>query len=736
MQKEKSLFAKENWWKRRSRFEKKLLIAFLLVIVVFGAFVAIVMVRYVLARQPCSTDRCILAASHVISSIDPSVDPCEDFFKFACGRFIQQIHGDIKATSVSALEEEVERQIAELIKEPIKKDDHHLVKTQKKIFQNCMNETEEEQSESLVTFNETLRELHGWPVVEGFVWNEQLFDWKDMMYKLKRKGYPYEFFLEISILPDLQNKSQNVVYISEPFLMLVKKKHKDYYKQYMVDIAVGFGADENLATIDMEKVFDLGERIEKIIEQNRYKAENQTESSFKTHLLSRRFTIEEYQKQYTNIDWLSFINNILKPSAKISKNDYVYFANDELLKKLLTLYEKTPRRIQANYIIWNVVERMISYLSKDLQQLESNYICQTSRVTPSKDKLKYCKRIINTSFRPSPLYINYARKYLPAEKRHKVQEMLHSVKFEFLKLLRETSWMDEESKENAYQKAKSMIKIIGTPGDYFDDSIYDSFGSGPQFPEDIENYNYLEILLINSKYLNDFSFSKLNKINDNSSNEFTYHWVIATVNAMYSLEDNAMILPVAILQGIFYDPDRPQYLNYGSLGSIIGHELTHGFCEEASKYDKNDEENYMWTNETAEAFQEKIQCIIKDAEEFDVQDTESTINGTLTLEENIADYTGVKVAYAAYRNWVRENGEESPLTGIDYTPNQLFWIASISHECYELSGKTLEKILKRDSHALNVFRAIAPLQNSEEFAKDFNCPLNSVMNPENKCKIF
>ncbi|KAF5307506.1 hypothetical protein FQR65_LT06861 [Abscondita terminalis] len=701
--KEKSIFSKQSWWKRRSRLEKKLVLSVLVFLAAFAGFVAIVLVKYILPPKPCDTDKCLLAASKIVSSIDPTVDPCEDFFQFACGKFIEQIHGDIKATSVNALEEEVERQVAELIKEPIKKDDHPYVKTQKKIFQNCMNETEEEKEEALNYFNQTIINLHGWPVVEGFNWNEQLFDWKETIYKLRAAGYPYEIFFDVTVSTDLKNKTRNAVYISEPFVTRVKKEH--IYRE---------------------------DRLEKLIEKHSFNTENETENSYKAHLLSTRFTVEEFQKNFTEINWLSFINNILKPAAKISKTDYVFFNNDGLLREILALLEKTPRRIQANYIIWSVVDQVITYLSKEMQEIENKYLCLISRTPPSKNKFKYCKRIINRSFRPSPVYINYARKYLPKEKKDKVTEMLHRVKLEFVQLLRDATWMDPESTEKALEKAESITEIIGTPGDYLDDGIYNTFGN-----DDIEELNFLHVLLIHMRYQNDFSFSQLNQLNDDSTKDITYHWVIATVNAMYSPLDNAMILPVAILQGIFYDPDRPQYLNYGSLGSIIGHELTHGFCKEASQYDKHGNENAkMWTNKTSEAFEEKVQCIIKDAEEFDVVDTESTINGTQTLEENIADYTGIKVAYAAYKNWVREHGEEPKLTGLDYTPYQLFWIASISHECYVLSGKSLETSLKHDSHALNVFRAISPIKNSFDFAKDFNCPLNSKMNPQEKCQIF
>uniref|UniRef100_A0A1Y1L7Y0 Peptidase M13 N-terminal domain-containing protein n=1 Tax=Photinus pyralis TaxID=7054 RepID=A0A1Y1L7Y0_PHOPY len=736
MDQKKSIFAKEPWWKRRSKLEKKLVLSLLGIVIAFIIFIALVCVKYVIPERPCHSSHCLLAASQVIGSIDTTVDPCDDFFTFACGKFIEQIHGDIEATSIKALEEKVARQVAELIKEPIKEDDHPFVKIQKQLFQNCMNETEEEQENALNIFNETIRELQGWPVVEGFEWDEQLFDWKRAIYQLRRKGLPYAIFFDVQVMPCLVNKTRNAVYLSEPFVIRVEEEHKESYKRYMVEAAVAMGAEEKLAIVELEKVFDLIDRVHKIVKEND-RPNNYTMADVKRELLKERYTIDEYQKRHEALDWLSFINGILKPAGKLTKSDYVYFPTEKFVESLLSLLDKTPRRIQANYIMWNVLDSTITYLNKKLQQIENNYLCVADRSLQSNDRYKFCKRVINRTFRPSPVYINYARKYLPVEKRNKVKEMLTNIKGEFTELLKQSSWLDAESKEKALEKAQSMTGVIGTPGDYFNDDIYDTFKMEPKFAEDVTESNFFEIMLQNARHQVDLSFARIHKPNDDAYNDIVYHRAVATVNAMYSPSDNAMVLPVAILQGIFYDQDRPQYLNYGALGSIIGHEITHGFCKDASTFDKDGNEvESVWSNATAEAFERQIQCIIQDAEDFDVEDTEATINGTLTLEENIADYTGVKVAYAAYKNWVRVHGEEPQLTGVGYTPYQLFWVSSISHECYQLSGKSLEQSLKRDSHALNVYRATAPIRNSAEFAKDFNCPLNSKMNPPDKCQIF
>lgn len=168
--------------------------------------------------ESCTTSACLLAASQIVTHIDPSIDPCDDFFKFACGRFIEHTHGDIKAASIQGIEDKVDRQLAEIIKEPISDDDHFIVKSQKKLFEACMNESAvEEESTDLI--KEHLKELRGWPVVLGHIrWKEGLFDWTRMTYKLKRLGYHYESMLQFSVMTDPETKDKSIIRVSTVYI--------------------------------------------------------------------------------------------------------------------------------------------------------------------------------------------------------------------------------------------------------------------------------------------------------------------------------------------------------------------------------------------------------------------------------------------------------------------------------------------------------------------------------------
>ncbi|KAF2884572.1 hypothetical protein ILUMI_21611 [Ignelater luminosus] len=730
----------KTWWNQRSKLERRLIILLVVTAVSVIGFILYLSIKpkgVSVTSESCTTPACLLAASQIVTHIDPSIDPCDDFFKFACGRFIEHTHGDVKAASVQGIEDKVDRQIAEIIKEPISDDDHFIVRNQKELFKACMNETAVEE-ESIDMIKEHLKELRGWPVVLGHTrWKEGLFDWTRMTYKLKRLGYHYESMLSFSVITDPEAKDKSIIRIYEPFVNKIKDEHKELYKDYMTEVAVEFGAERHQARLEMEKVLDFMESLRKISDKFDFwkTDDNQTETNYTAELLSTKFTIDEFQDFNYKIDWLDFLSNLVHPVANITGSDYVIFPKTDFMEAFFTLIKRTRKRIQANYMIWVVLENLMPFLPKELKALQDNYKCMTEGASSksSKERFEYCKMIIRISFSPSPTNIIYARRYLPEDKREKVQELFSSIKTEFKNILMETSWMDDESREKAVEKADNLVEIIGAPSNYLNDSVFDMYEDQNENSEDTSFLSmYLRRFIIET----DILFDQLNiPANSSESNEYFYNFA-TKVNAMYSPYDNAIILPAGILQGIFYDAERPMYLNYGAIGSIIGHEITHGFCKDGSKLDKDGEDGSIWTEDTEEAYDEHTECMIKDAEDFDVEDTEQKINGTLTLEENIADFTGIRVSYAAYKKWVEENGEEPQLPGIDYTPQQLFWISAISYECYKLSGEKLEKGLEYDTHAHNAFRATAPMRNNDDFANDFDCPVDSNMNPSEKCQVF
>ena len=170
---------------------------------------------------------------------------------------------------------------------------------------------------------------------------------------------------------------------------------------------------------------------------------------------------------------------------------------------------------------------------------------------------------------------------------------------------------------------------------------------------------------------------------------------------------------------------------------MIGHEITHGFDNNGRKYDPEGNLAPWWSNDSIASFKKRVQCIIDQYSNFTVPEIGKNINGTLTQGENIADNGGVKQAFRAYRNWVaRRGGEEPRLPGLNFTNDQLFFIQDAQSWCTQNTKDGMLQSVRAGVHSPAMFRVIGPMQNFEDFAKIFNCPKSSFMNPDNKCSVW
>jgi len=190
------------------------------------------------------------------------------------------------------------------------------------------------------------------------------------------------------------------------------------------------------------------------------------------------------------------------------------------------------------------------------------------------------------------------------------------------------------------------------------------------------------------------------------------------------------------LQDRFFSADQPHYLNYGAIGQIIGHEITHGFDDQGRQFDLNGNLVEWWHDETSEKFLKKAKCIIDQYAAYREPSTNLTLNGINMQGENIADNGGLKEAYNAYKKWASKNRPEKKLPGLKYTPEQLFWISSAQTWCAISRTEYTKLKITMGVHSPNEFRVLGPITNMHDFSFDFNCPVGTKMNPSKKCEVW
>ncbi|XP_045472319.1 neprilysin-2-like isoform X1 [Harmonia axyridis] len=679
----------------------------------------------------CLTPGCIHTASKVLEYMDPSVDPCDDFYQFTCGNFLKKTNiPDDKAsvTSFSIISDLLQEQLRSMIEEPIDPKEPKPFQLTKKLYRACMNKTLIEK-EGLTTIFKIFKNLGGWPVLEGDMWNDGDFDWRKAVYKFRRNGYSVDYLIDFSVGIDLKNSTRRIIDLDQAsfglrreFLTrgLSDKLVRAYY-DYMVDIAVLFGAEKTRASKELEESLNFEIKLANI--------SLPSEKRRNASLLYNPMTVEELQRRFQSIPWLEYINTLLAPDTVITKDEVVVVSVPSYITDLEKILAITPKRVQANYIMWRAAASSVSYLTEALRRRQLEYTTVVSGKTERAPRWKECVDISAGSLSTAAGAL-YVRKYFNEDARQNALEMVRDIRAEFERILKEVDWMDDETKKNAIEKAKSMSTHIAYPDELLDDSKLEEFYQNLEMDEN----NYMGSVLNLTLFGTQFSFKRLRQ--PVNKTDWITHGRPAIVNAFYSSIENSIQFPAGILQGVFFNADRPRYMNYGAIGFVIGHEITHGFDDQGRQFDKNGNLVDWWAPSTQKAFIEKAQCIIDQYGNYTVPEIGRNLNGINTQGENIADCGGLKEAYIAYEHWMKRHGEEPYLPGINLNGRQMFWVSAAHIWCSKYRKEDLRQIVVTDEHSPDKFRVIGPMSNMQYFAKDFDCKVGSVMNPVHKCNVW
>ncbi|XP_044750309.1 uncharacterized protein LOC123310736 [Coccinella septempunctata] len=711
--------------KRRGKFLLCSILVALLILLVIALGVYVFVLK---DRGICKTPQCVEASKTIVGNMDMKVDPCQDFYKFACGNFLNKTVIPSSKTlvdSFSTLTNVIDKQIHTVLEEPYNKDDTKSIHIVKKVYKSCMNETDIELN-SLRTIKNLLRRFGGWPVIEGARWNEASFNWIETLLKMKDSGLPYGILMDFAVELDDKNSSRRILTVDQPFIPFEPLKRGprnnpilDATHTFMVNLAEEFGANRNTANREMENVLNFEMAIAKIMvpQEERRNLEDEYNP----------MSIRDLERNYPIVPWYSFINRLVFP-AKVTYDTNLVIYIPEYLRRLKEIVDKTSRRLLANYILYKAAGSMLTYSNKKLRQIQLEFTKATVGVQSSTPRNELCTSIASRlDIATGALYV---RKYFNKESKVDTEEIVKDIEDQFSKTLNVIDWMDQDTKNAALEKLRHMDKYIAYPDELMDDTKLEGYYKDLHLTND----NFLEIVLNVSKFQTEKDMMQLSEPVIRS--DWRTRSSVAIVNAFYDLNANAIQVPAGILQGVFFNAKRPRYLNFGGIGYIIGHEFTHGFDDEGSQMDQDGNLKEWWKGSTKTAYEEKAKCIVDQYSNITVPEVAMKINGINCQGENIADNGGIKLAYLAYQEWVNKNKEEEKLPDLDYSPNQMFWIGAANVWCSKITTKAMEQEILTEVHPPDKYRINIPFANSEYFSKDFNCAKGTPMNPIQTCSVW
>ena len=360
------------------------------------------------------------------------------------------------------------------------------------------------------------------------------------------------------------------------------------------------------------------------------------------------------------------------------------------------------------YLKWNVVNSSASYLSEDLNKQNFEFYGKTlSGVPVQQDRWKRVVRVVNGSLGECVGEI-FVQKYFPPEAKERMVTLVENLRSAFGERIKNLDWMSEETKAKALEKLAAITVKIGYPDKWKD---------------------YSKLLLKEDSYYanvvrcNEFEFddmvSKIGKPVDKEEWGMTPQ----TVNAYYNPSTNEICFPAGILQPPFFYMDADDAVNYGAIGVVIGHEMTHGFDDQGRNFDKDGNLACWWTEEDAAKFNERAKVLIDRYSSIVVIDTLHA-NGELSLGENIADYGGLKISFDAFKK-ASEGKEQPTING--FTPEQRFYLSYAKVWANNIRDEEIIRRTKEDVHSLGKWRVNGQLIGIDDFHKAFGIKEGDAM---------
>lgn len=642
-------------------------------------------------------------------SFDKSVKPQDDFFQYINGGWIKQ--NPIPATesrwgNFNILAEQ-------------------NLETQRKILETAAATSNEEGSASqkIGTFYkvamDTVRlEMEGFkPVVNLFDQTRIAPNGRDfakLVGEFHQQGISGFFSVYVGL--DVKDNEKYVVWFSQSGLSLPdkdyyikqdekSKKIREEFKTHIKNMFMLYGRSEDDAVMASKLILDFET---KLAQRSMSRVDNRNmEKKYNKRALSQVF------ETYPNFDWNTYLETVGIP---LTSHDSVVVAHLDFFDNLNRLFVESEPMTFMLYMNWKVMQASSGYLSKKIG--EESFRFYGTILQGTKEQKPRWKRAVasSNSMVGELLAQEYVKVAFSAEAKVKVNEMVDNLKEAYRMRIQNLDWMSAVTKQRALEKLDAFNRKLGYPDQWKDYSELR-----------IVEESYWEIYKRCSKFGYKRMVEKLGTTVDRTE----WNMLPQTVNAYYSPTMNEIVFPAAIMQPPFFNPNADDAVNYGAIGAVIGHEFSHGFDDQGSKYDAKGNLNTWWTEGDRKKFEARTQLLVNQYNEFQPLDS-VYVNGQLTLGENIADLAGLTVAYDAYMISLK-NKTKTKIDG--FTPEQRFFIGFAQVWRGHSRPEYVRNQVLTDPHSPQQFRVIGTLSNMPEFYQAFGVKKGNKMWREDSKRV-
>lgn len=528
-------------------------------------------------------------------------------------------------------------------------------------------------------------------------------------------------FFGIGVMADLMDSNVNTLYVGQSGISMGDRDYyvdpenariKEAYKNYLVRIFTLAGYDEAAAAQAAADALEVEDSLAEVFFSN----VEQRDIPAQYNPMTRA----EFAKAYDAIDW-----DVYFEGMGLADADRMIVQQKRVMERVNQLFKTLPLDKIRHYLAAQIINGGASSLSDDFQTASFEFYGRTmSGQQEQKPRWKRAMSVPN-GLLGEAVGEMYVAKYFPEKDKQRMTELVKNLQTSLSQHIAALDWMSDATKAKAQEKLSSFTVKIGYPDKWKD---YSTLTIDP-------SKSYYENLRDAGIWATKDNLEKYGKPVDREEWGMTPQ----TVNAYYNPTTNEICFPAAILQPPFYNPDADDAVNYGAIGVVIGHEMTHGFDDQGRQFDKDGNMNNWWTDEDAAAFKAKTDILVKQFDAIEVlpateEQPALHANGALCLGENIADQGGLRVAYTAYRNSLE--GKEAPAPIDGFTDAQRFYLAYATLWAQNIRDEEIARLTKLDVHSLGKWRVNATLRNIQDFYDAFGITDGAMFMPEEERVII
>lgn len=631
-----------------------------------------------------------------ISGIDNTLKPGDNFYRYANGKWYDSISIPASQAGVGAymFMNYPQRMRLQGILDSVSKSEHPLGSIEQKV------------GDFYASGMDTLAiEKRGYdPIKPTLSSIDTISDVPSLMsYVANQVKFNNGSIIAFGVGPDDKNSNINIAHVYQTGLGLPDRDYyfksdsstvavQNAYKTYLTTLFQLTGTDAAQTKKNAEIVYDIDKQIA---------ASHRTRVERRDVIANyNKMSLKDLDKTQPNIGWSNLLQQLGAQADSIDVAQPAYYVKlNELLKSI-------PITNWKLYLTANILDTYASDLSKPFVDATFEYTKVISGQAVQKTRGEITANLVD-AYLGEALGQLYVKKYFPEAAKTRMLELVNNIQKAYALRIDKLEWMSDSTKVKAKEKLFAMTKKIGFPDKWKDYSHVH-----------INRDTYFENIVSVNEALYQTELAKLGKPVDKSE----WYTTPSTVTAYNNPSANEIVFPAGILQSPYFDNDADDALNYGGIGMVIGHEITHTFDDQGAQYDKEGNVKNWWTKDDYAQFKQRITQVIDQYSTFTVLDS-LHVNGAMTVGENTADIAGIAVAYDAFK--MTEQGQDSTKVG-DFTPDQRFFLSIARIWKVKMKDEFLRLWINNNPHSPPIWRVNGPLMNTTPFYDAFD------LKPEDK----